>query len=130
MFIIIYWENEMFFGKIKNTENEWGFDLTPGLFESYVSVDVATHMGIIEQANSEGKIIKGDKDGNPILVDPPPPSEEEVKQERIIELENYLNQTDWYAIRFADCGVEIPLEIKQKRQSAREEISMLRDGTV
>jgi hypothetical protein len=120
----------MLFGKIKNTENEWGFDLTSDLFESFVSVDDSIHMNIIDRANSEGKIIKGDKDGNPILVDPPPLTEEDLKQERIIELENYLNQTDWYAIRFADWGVEIPLEIKQKRQSAREEISMLRDRTV
>lgn len=120
----------MFFGKIKNTENEWGFDITSELFDYFVSVDDATHMNIINRANSEGKIIKGDKDGNPILVDYPPPSEEEIKQKKIIELENYLNQTDWYAIRFADCGVEIPLEIKQKRQLAREEISMLRERTV
>ena len=76
------------------------------------------------------KQIKGDKDGNPILIDYPPPTEEEIKTSRIQKLETYLETTDWYAIRFADSGVEIPVEIKRQRQLAREEISELREGTV
>ena len=53
---------------------------------------------------------------------------EQRKSERIAELQNYLNATDWYAVRFAETGVEIPGEIKAERQSAREEISRLRDN--
>lgn len=53
---------------------------------------------------------------------------EQRKSERIIELQNYLAATDWYAVRFAETGVEIPDEIKAERQSAREEISRLRDN--
>ena len=34
--------------------------------------------------------------------------------------------TDWYAIRFADSGVEIPAGVKQARQEARDEIDTLR----
>ena len=58
-------------------------------------------------------------------------SDEAIKQrkvERIAELQNYLTATDWYAVRFAETGVEIPDEIKVERQAAREEISRLRDN--
>lgn len=56
----------------------------------------------------------------------PEPTAEDLKKARIAELQNYLNATDWYAVRFAETGVEIPDEIKAERQSAREEISRLR----
>lgn len=52
--------------------------------------------------------------------------EEQRKQQRIAELEEYLKSTDWYAIRFADTGEEIPEDIKKARQDARDEISRLR----
>ncbi len=55
------------------------------------------------------------------------PTESEMIQKRIMELESYLSSTDWYAVRFAETGVEIPAEIRQQRQSAREEISKLRE---
>lgn len=57
----------------------------------------------------------------------PKPTELELRTERIVELLNYLTSTDWYAVRFAEAGVEIPDEIKAKRQAAREEISRLRE---
>lgn len=56
----------------------------------------------------------------------PKKPQEIINQERIAELEKYLTTTDWYAIRFADTGEEIPAEIKKTRQDAREEISKLR----
>ena len=49
-----------------------------------------------------------------------------VKEQRINELESYLQKTDWYAIRQADTGTPIPEEIKTNRQQARSEISALR----
>ena len=58
----------------------------------------------------------------------PEPTEEERNAIRIAELQNYLTATDWYAVRFAETGVEIPDEIKVERQAAREEISRLRDN--
>ena len=45
---------------------------------------------------------------------------------RINELENFLRNTDWYVIRFADTEEPIPADIKTNRQAAREEISKLR----
>jgi len=116
----------MYFGKIKNTDDEWGFDVFISNFESYVTVDDSEHLSIVNQANSEGKLIKGDSDGNPILVNPPEPTDYEKAQSRISELEQFLTETDWYAIRFADTGEEIPVEIKNNRQEARDEISRLR----
>lgn len=116
----------MYFGKIKNTDDEWGFDVFTSNFESYVTVDDSEHLSIVNQANSEGKLIKGDSDGNPILVNPPEPTDYEKAQSRISELEQFLTETDWYAIRFADTGEEIPAEIKKNRQEARNEISRLR----
>ena len=113
----------MYFGKLNNTEDEWGFDVFETTFESCIKVDSTEHISIIEEANSSGKLIKGDKDGKPILVDPPEPSDYEKAKQRISELEQFLSETDWYAIRFADTGEEIPAEIKKNRQNAREEIS-------
>ena len=54
-------------------------------------------------------------------------TESEIVLNRIMELESYLTSTDWYTVRFAETGVEIPAEIRQQRQSAREEISRLRE---
>lgn len=51
-----------------------------------------------------------------------------IDEERIAELQNYLNATDWYAVRFAETGVEIPEDVKTERQAAREEISRLRES--
>lgn len=61
------------------------------------------------------------------VVPVPEPTEEERKALRIVELQNFLDGTDWYAVRFAETGVEIPDEIKAERQAAREEISRLRE---
>lgn len=58
------------------------------------------------------------------------PTEEEERraelERRLSELQEYLRSTDWYAIRFADSGVEIPAGVKQARQEARDEIDTLR----
>ena len=71
----------------------------------------------VEQAYNGNYYIKGCCPKKP---------QEIINQERITELEEYLTTTDWYAIRFADTGEEIPTEIKKARQDAREEISKLR----
>ena len=59
----------------------------------------------------------------------PEKPQSEIDAERIAELQQYLDDTDWYAVRFAETGIEIPEEVKQKRQDAREEISNLRGDT-
>jgi hypothetical protein len=57
----------------------------------------------------------------------PEKPKEVITKEEIAELQQYLNETDWYAVRYAETGVEIPEEVKQKRQEAREKISALRE---
>jgi hypothetical protein len=37
-----------------------------------------------------------------------------------IEAQKYLNDTDWYVVRYAEQGVEIPQEVLDKRQECRE----------
>lgn len=60
------------------------------------------------------------------VVKNPEPSEEEINQARISELEAYLLSTDWYAIRESETGIDIPADVKQARADARAEISRLR----
>lgn len=66
--------------------------------------------------------------GNEFVLDIDAKAIEKQNQEKISELEEYLKSTDWYAIRFADTGEEIPADIKKARQEARDEISKLRGG--
>lgn len=52
-----------------------------------------------------------------------PTDEELMEQERLVKLQeaqNYLNNTDWYIVRFVDEGTEIPEDIKVKRAEARD----------
>lgn len=64
----------------------------------------------------------------------PAKSEELIRKEkaetRLVELQTYLSNTDWYCARYVDAGVEIPAEVKQKRASARSEIDDLREELV
>jgi len=117
----------MYFGKLKG-DGHYGFGVFKERFESYKEIDDDEHMAMINEASSKGKLIDADEEGNPIFVDPPPPTEEEISKQKLYELENYLRETDWYAIRFADTGKEIPTEVKFKRQQVREEISKIRES--
>ena len=47
----------------------------------------------------------------------------------IANRQRYLNNTDWLAIREAEGGLTTPQETKDKRQLARDEMSLLRDAT-
>ena len=58
------------------------------------------------------------------------PTTNELNERRISELETYLDETDWYAVRYAETGVEIPEDIKTARQAARDEISALREQLI
>lgn len=120
----------MYFGKVKNgTHGEWGFtgNKDDKIFESLIEISEEEFNRLLGEANKNHKEIKGDKEGKPILVDYAEPTDSEKASARISELSHYLEDTDWYAIRFADTGEPIPAEIKTKRQEAREEISELRE---
>ena len=57
-------------------------------------------------------------------------SKEVLADESITQAQYYLSATDWYAVRYAETGVEIPEEVKVKRAEARSEISRLRGETI
>lgn len=52
----------------------------------------------------------------------------DILREELSEQQAILSNTDWYAIRYADIGVEIPADIKAKRQAARERIDEIREA--
>ena len=56
----------------------------------------------------------------------PKKPQEEINQELIAEYQQHLDDTDWYVVRYSETGVEIPEEIRQKRQEARNKINELR----
>jgi len=114
-----------YFGKVKGT-NEYGFDVFKTTFDSYIEMTEKEHDKIIQQASEENKWITGDKNGNPILINPIQPTKEKSKGDRLEELDYYLKETDWYVLRYIDEGTPIPDDIKKQRHEAREEISGLR----
>jgi hypothetical protein len=76
---------------------------------------------------AEKPVIRGYDGGMYYEDDLPEKPQNVINEERIRELQNRLDETDWYAVRYAETGVAIPDEIKAERQAAREEISRLRD---
>ena len=54
-------------------------------------------------------------------------TQEEIDAKRINELKGVLSSTDWYIIRQSDItsGKEVPQDILDKRQEARDELAIL-----
>ena len=77
---------------------------------------------VLLNGQSNGKIITGNSTGYPILIDPPSPTSQEIQEQKNQMAKNYLELTDWYVIRFVDTGVEMPEDVKLKRQQARDSI--------
>ena len=115
----------MYYGQFK--QGHWGFGVFANRFISYVEIDDDEHMAMVEKANNEGKIFTHDEKGYPILIDPPPPSQEEINKNILRQSTTYLNITDWYVIRYIETGKEIPVDVKVKRQNARDAISRLKN---
>ena len=88
-------------------------------------IDPVTRDEQDEEGNSTAKTIRRFQ-----IVRTPEPTTNELNERRISELETYLNTTDWYAARYAETGVEIPVDIKTARQAARDEISTLREQNI
>lgn len=114
--------SNVYYGKIDN--DYYWFDLTPErMGDDYVEITTEEHFRLIDS----GMNIVPDENGYPKLVPYPEPTEEEKAQTEISELESYLKSTDWYAVRFAETGKEIPTEIREKREQARLRISELKE---
>ena len=85
--------------------------------EPKVEVSEKQHIEAIEKQHNYVE-----SDGSTKLVEEPSTS-----QQKIIQAKVYLSETDWYVIREADSGKEMPSEIKTKRAEARETISDLEE---
>lgn len=85
-------------------------------------IDPVTRDEQDEEGNTTAKTIRRFQ-----IVRNAEPTTNELNERRMSELESYLNSTDWYAVRYAETGVEIPDDIKTARQAARDEISTLRE---
>lgn len=88
-------------------------------------IDPVTRDEQDEEGNTTAKTIRRFQ-----IVRNPEPTTNELNEQRISELEYYLNSTDWYAARYAETGVAIPDDIKTARQAARDEISALREQII
>ena len=86
-----------------------------------VEITTEEHAALLE-GQSQGKIISADKNGKPVLKDPPPPTAEELQAQANAEARAYLASTDWYVVRKAETGTEIPADILAKRQTARDAV--------
>lgn len=79
----------------------------------------------VEQAYNNAWYLSG------YVPEPPTPSEEEIKQARIAELQSQLASTDYKIIKCSECslaGVELPydiVELHTARQALRDEINEL-----
>tara|TARA_Y100000114_G_scaffold142787_1_gene149690 strand:+ start:1739 stop:2074 length:336 start_codon:yes stop_codon:yes gene_type:complete len=83
--------------------------------EPKIKVSEEQHVKAIEKQHNYVE-----SDGSTKLVEQALTSEQ-----KIIEAKVYLSETDWYVIREADSGKEMPSDIKTKRAEARETISNL-----
>lgn len=86
---------------------EDALDIPDALYEKYLNAEI-----------SQLDVVNG------IVVEylPLPKSIEQLQIESNTAAKAYLASTDWYVVRFAETGVEIPADISASRQAAREAI--------
>ena len=84
---------------------------------------------ILDKVNNQGKMLTVDEETRlPKVVDPPEPTEADKAETEIMELKDYLNKTDWKAIKASELGVplsEIYPDDSTKRSEARAKINEL-----
>jgi hypothetical protein len=107
----------MYFSKTTNGfyDKEIHGDRIPG---DAVEISAEYHLELIE-GQSTGMVIYADEKGFPRLQAPSDLTESEVAKFRNKQARAYLAETDWYVIRKAETGVDVPQEVSEKRQSAR-----------
>ena len=86
-----------------------------------VEITTEEHQALLE-GQSNGKVIASDKNGKLVLKDPPPPTAEELQAQKNAEARAYLASTDWYVVRKAETGTEIPADVIAARQAARDSV--------
>ena len=111
----------------KDGEN-WGFyfDDQKDSLKKYFELTREEHMALMD-GQAEGKVITFHDDKKPTLEDPPPPTEEQIAEQKIRELKAYLSETDYVAIKIAEgeASAEDYADVLAKRKAARAEITEL-----
>lgn len=105
----------MKFAKVENEETK-ACSVGVGTDDKFYK-SIGMELMDVEQAYNGSWYLKGYAPEKPRAI---------IIEEELNEQQNILSSTDWYAIRYADSGVEIPADIKAKRQAAREKIDELR----
>lgn len=103
---------------------------TNAFYDTDINEDIPVDAVVISQEKHrelmlgqiDGMVITSDANGNPILVEPAPPSPEEIQRQTNFKARAYLAETDWYVVRFSETGEPIPEDIKQLRAEARASV--------
>ena len=82
---------------------------------------------LIDKNSTEGKIIRNNPATNlPEAINPPAPSDEEKLQSELVELKQYLSDTDYQAIKCGELGLSMATEYPEshaQRTAARNRIN-------
>ena len=82
---------------------------------------------LIDKNSTEGKIIRNNPATKlPEAINPPDPSDEEKLQSELVELKQYLSDTDYQAIKCGELGLSMATEYPEsheKRSAARNRIN-------
>ena len=100
-----------------NIVKGWYDDDHPTIPEPYITITEEQWMIALENRHNHVA-----EDGTTSFVEIEP-----TKEQKIRAAQNYLFTTDWYVIRQADSGKEMPSDIKTKREEARQTISDLEE---
>jgi hypothetical protein len=93
-------------------------DVNKSIPETAIEVDDAIFWQTINETDGNWSLVKGEIVKLPF----PEPTAEELQEKINKESRAYLNSTDWYVVRFAENGVEIPAEVVAARQAARDSV--------
>lgn len=72
--------------------------------EDAVEITAKQHADLLS-GQSSGKIITSDTNGIPVLIDPPPMTEDQLKEYEIYQDKKYLADTDWIIARIGEASL-------------------------
>ena len=89
-----------------------------------VEVPHSEYLALLEGASS-GKKLTANKKGYPVLVDHDAPSSQEKQAIINSDAKAFLASTDWYVVRKAETGQEIPPDVLDARARARASVVVI-----
>jgi len=90
-----------------------------GIPESAVEVS-ASRYAELRAAISAGKILQAQEDGTPVVVDPPPPTLDEIAAIATAKRDALLQQSDALVLRAMESGSPVPSALIQYRTDLRD----------